>query len=86
MPERGEGAYRHWPDDRPVVGNLLRIKRDEFCDAGMLPPVILNVALDLLRHFFLDFRSSSRARLGGGWRSRRPTSTENIYITTCSSG
>ena len=47
MPERGEGAYRHWPDNHPVVGNLLRIKRGDFRDAGIVPPVILDVALDL---------------------------------------
>ncbi len=50
--EHGVGAYRHWPDNHPVVGNLLRIKRGDFRDAGIVPPVILDVALDLLRHFF----------------------------------
>ncbi|CAL6339055.1 unnamed protein product [Bathycoccus prasinos] len=64
VPERGEGAYRHWPDDHPVVGNLLRIKRDEFRDAGMLPPLILNVALDLLRYFFFLEQSGQLARRG----------------------
>ena len=46
--EHGVGAYRHWPDNHPVVGNLLRIKRGDFRDAGIVPPVILDVALDFL--------------------------------------
>ena len=53
MPEHGEGAYRHWPDNHPVVGNLLRIKRGDFRDAGIVPPVILDVALDLYIYYKL---------------------------------
>ena len=67
VPEFGVGAYRHWPDDHAVVGNLLWETRLDFRDAGFLPPAILNVALDLLRHFFfleqsgqLRQRSSTR--------------------------
>ena len=54
-----------WPDNHPVVGNLLRITRGEFRDAGGVPPVILDVALDLLRHFFLlgTNRSTCPARI-----------------------
>jgi hypothetical protein len=52
--EHGEGAYRHWPDNHPVVGNLLRITRGEFRDAGTVPPAILDVALDLLRRYILQ--------------------------------
>mmetsp|Transcript_3287 Transcript_3287/g.11174 ORF Transcript_3287/g.11174 Transcript_3287/m.11174 type:complete len:503 (-) Transcript_3287:279-1787(-) len=62
--ESGEGAYRHWPDNHPVVGNLLRSKRNEFRNAGMVPPEILNVALDLLRHFFFLESTGQLARRG----------------------
>ena len=62
--EHGVGAYRHWPDNHPVVGNLLRITRGDFRDAGTVPPVTLDVALDLLRHFFFLEQSGQLAQRG----------------------
>ena len=44
--------YRHWPEDHAVVGNLLRRTRLDFRAAGVVSHNMLDVALDMLRHFF----------------------------------
>ena len=45
--------FRHWPEDHAVVGNLLRCTRLDFRAAGVVSHDMLDVVLDLLRHFFL---------------------------------
>ena len=59
--------FRHWPEAHDVVGDILRRAWEKFRGSGLVSQDMLDVVLDLLRHFFfletsgqLPQRASSR--------------------------
>ena len=67
-----QDRFRHWPEAHGVVGDILRRTLKSFRGSGMVSQDMLDVVLDLLRHFFFLESTGQLPRRGPReYRGRR---------------